>query len=166
MARRDGAAVRLITRHGNDFTSRFPVIVAAVTALPDRSFLIEAIVTNGDGLAVFDLIHHKHHGDAAVLVAFDLIELDGEDLRRSPIEYRKRKLAKLVHRPQLGIVLNEHHEGDGEIIFKHACKLGCEGIVSKRLGSLYRSGRSAHWVKVKNPKAPAVTREAEEDWGR
>ena len=54
----------------------------------------------------------------------------------------------------------------GEIVFKHACKLGCEGIVSKRLGSLYRSGRSPHWVKVQNPKAPAVKREAVEDWGR
>jgi bifunctional non-homologous end joining protein LigD len=155
MARRDGAGVRLITRHGNNFTDRFPIIVAAVTG--------EAVVTNGDGLAVFDLIRHKRHGGGAVLVAFDLIELDGEDLRRSSIEYRKRKLAKLVRRPELGIVLNEHYEGDGEIIFKHACKLGCEGIVSKRLGSLYRSGRSPHWVKVKNPKAPAVTREAEED---
>src|SRR5215469_26900 len=144
MARRDKAGVRLITRHGNDFSSRFPVIVAAVTALPARSFLIdgEAVVTNGDGLAVFDFIRHKRHGDAAVLVAFDLIELDGDDLRRSSIEYRKRKLAKLVHRPQLGIVLNEYYEGDGRIIFKHACELGCEGIVSKRLGSLYRSGRS------------------------
>jgi bifunctional non-homologous end joining protein LigD len=164
MARRDKAGVRLITRHGNDFSSRFPVIVAAVTALPARSFLIdgEAIVTNGDGLAVFDLIRHKRHGDAAVLVAFDLIELEGEDLRRSSIEYRKRKLAKLVRRPQLGIVLNEHYEGDGEIIFKHACKLGSEGIVSKRIGSLYRSGRSRHWIKVKNPKAPAVKRKAEE----
>jgi bifunctional non-homologous end joining protein LigD len=79
----------------------------------------------------------------------------------------KRKLAKLVTRSaHLGIVLNEHYEGDGEIVFKHACKLGCEGIVSKRLGSMYRSGRSPHWVKVKNPKAPAVRREAEEDWGR
>ena len=60
MARRDGAGIRLITRHGNDFTNRFPIIVAAVTALPARSFLIdgEAIVTNGDGLAVFDLIRH------------------------------------------------------------------------------------------------------------
>ena len=166
LARRDKAGVRLITRHGNDFSNRFPVIVAAIMALPARSFLIdgEAIVTNVDGLAVFDLIRHKRHGDAAVLVAFDLIELDGDDLRRSSIEYRKRKLAKLVHRPQLGIVLNEHYEGDGQIIFKHACKLGCEGIVSKRLGSLYRSGRSPHWVKVKNPKAPAVKREEEEDW--
>ena len=166
MARRDSAGVRLITRHGNDFTSRFPFIVAAVTALPACSFLIdgEAIVTNGDGLAMFDLICHKRHGSAAVLVAFDLLELDGEDLRRSSIEYRKRKLAKLVRRPELGIVLNEHYEGDGEIIFKHACKLGCEGVVSKRLGSPYRSRRSQHWVKVKNPNAPAVKREAEEDW--
>ena len=51
-------------------------------------------------------------------------------------------------------------------MFREACKLGCEGIVSKCLGSPYRSGRSPHWVKVKNPKAPAVKREAEEDWGR
>ena len=111
---------------------------------------------------MFDLILHERPGDAAVLVAFDLIELEGNDLRRSSIEYRKRKLAKLVRRPQLGIVINEHYEGDGEIIFKHACKLGCEGIVSKRIGSLYRSGRSRHWIKVKNPKAPAVKRKAEE----
>jgi bifunctional non-homologous end joining protein LigD len=57
-------------------------------------------------------------------------------------------------------------EGDGEIVFEHACKLGCEGIVSKRLGSFYRSARALHWIKVKNPAAPAVKREAEEDWGR
>jgi bifunctional non-homologous end joining protein LigD len=168
LARRDGARVRLFTRKENELTTRFPLAAAAIAALPAHSFLIdgEAIVTNGDGLAVFDLIRHKRHGGAAVLCAFDLIELDGEDLRRSSIEYRKRKLAKLVRSAELGIVLNEHYEGDGEIIFKHACKLGCEGIVSKRLGSLYRSGRSPHWLKVKNPKAPAVTREAEEDWGR
>jgi hypothetical protein len=62
------------------------------------------------------------------------------------------------------IVANEQYDGDGAIIYKHACKLDCEGIVSKRLGSLYRSGRTSHWIKVKNPKAPAVTREVEEDW--
>jgi hypothetical protein len=61
---------------------------------------------------------------------------------------------------------NEFFEGDGHILFEYACKLGCEGMVSRRAGSLYRSGRSPHWVKVKNPKAPAVTREADEDWGR
>ncbi|MFY9835828.1 MAG: DNA ligase [Xanthobacteraceae bacterium] len=167
MARRDGAGVRLITRHGNDFTAQFPLVVEAVSALSARSFLLdgEAIVTNERGLAVFDLIRHQRHGGDAVLIAFDLIELDGEDLRRTPIELRKRTLAKLVRRPRAGIVLNEVFEGDGDILFTHASKLGCEGIVSKRLGSTYRSGRSSAWLKVKNPKAPAVKREAEEDWG-
>jgi bifunctional non-homologous end joining protein LigD len=168
MARRDSVGVRLITRHGNDFTSRFPLAAAAVTALPARSFLIdgEAIVTNGDGLAVFDLVRHKRHGSAAVLIGFDLIELEGEDLRRSPIEQRKAKLAKLVRGPHPGIAFNAHYIVDGDIVFEHACKLGCEGIVSKRLGSPYRSGRSPHWLKTKNPQAPAVKREAEEDWGK
>ena len=168
MARRGGAGVRLFSRNGHDFTSRFPLLAAAVAALPAHSFLIdgEAIVTDDDGLAVFDLIRRQRHGDAAVFCAFDLIELEGEDLRRAPIENRKQKLARLVRTPHPGIVLNEHYDGDGEIVFKYACKLGCEGIVSKRLGSPYRSGRSPHWVKVKNPKAPAVKREAEEDWGR
>ena len=58
-----------------------------------------------------------------------------------------------------------HYDGEGDIVFEHACKLGCEGIVSKQLGSSYRSGRADCWVKVKNPKAPAMKREAEEDWG-
>jgi bifunctional non-homologous end joining protein LigD len=83
-------------------------------------------------------VRHDRHGGVAVLCAFDLVELDGEDLRRSSIEYRKRKLAKLVRRPDLGIVLNEYFEEDGAIVYREACKLGCEGIVSKRLGSLYR----------------------------
>ncbi len=168
LARKDSAGVRLFTRHGNDFTSRFPLAVDAVTRLPAHSFLLdgEAIVTNERGLAVFDLIRRKRHGEDAVLIAFDLIELEGQDLRRMPIEQRKRKLAKLARGPHPGIVLNEVFEGDGDVLFTHACKLGCEGIVSKRLGSPYRSGRSPHWLKVKNPKAPAVTREAEEDWGR
>ncbi|MGB7033973.1 MAG: DNA ligase [Xanthobacteraceae bacterium] len=166
MARRDSAGVRLITRNGHDFTARFPLAAAAVAALPGRSFLLdgEAIVTDDHGLAVFELIRRTRNGDAAVLCAFDLIELDGDDLRRRPLEQRKAKLAKLLRGPHPGIVFNEHYEGDGEVVFHHACKLGCEGIVSKRLGSSYRSGRVDHWIKVKNPAAPAVKREAEEDW--
>ena len=166
LARRDPAGVRLFTRHGTDFTARFPLAVEAVSALSARSFLLdgEAIVTNERGLAVFDLIRHQRHGDEAVLLAFDLIELNGDDLRRTPIEQRKRQLAKLVRHPQAGIVVNEVFEGDGGVLFQHACRLGCEGIVSKRLGSTYRSGQSPYWIKVKNPKAPAVKREAEEDW--
>ena len=73
-------------------------------------------------------------------------------------------LAELLRRPEPGIALNRHIVGDGDIVYRHACQLGCEGIVSKRLGSTYRSGRSKRWVKVKNPAAPAVRREAEEEW--
>jgi bifunctional non-homologous end joining protein LigD len=83
-------------------------------------------------------------------------------LRRSPIEERKRVLANLLRRQRDGISFNEHYtsDSDGAIIYEHACALGCEGIVSKRLGSPI-SGCADCWVK--NP-APAVTREAEEEW--
>ena len=77
---------------------------------------------------------------------------------------RKQTLAKLLHGSRRNIVFNQHFDGDGAFIYKHACALGCEGIVSKRLGSPYRPGRSDCWVKVKNPTAPAVARETEEDW--
>jgi bifunctional non-homologous end joining protein LigD len=157
MAWRDAAGVRLITRNGNDFTRRFPLAAAAVSALPVRSCLLE-------GEAIFDLIRRTRHGAEAVLCAFDLLELNGKDLRCAPIEHRKQTLAKIVRGPHPGILFSDHYVGDGEIVFKHACKLGCEGIVSKRLGSTYRSGRTHHWFKVKNPKAPAVKREAEEEW--
>jgi bifunctional non-homologous end joining protein LigD len=166
MARRDAAGVRLITRNGNDFTKRFPLAAAAVAALPGRSCLIdgEAIACDDSGLAMFELIRRARNHGSAILCAFDLLEIDGEDLRRVPIEHRKHRLARLLRSPHHGLVFNEHFSGDGAIIFKHACKFGCEGIVSKRLGSSYRSGRSQHWIKVKNPKAPAVKREAEEEW--
>jgi bifunctional non-homologous end joining protein LigD len=138
----------------------------AVGKLPVRSCLIdgEAIVCDENGLAVFELIRRHGALASAVHCAFDLLELNGEDLRRQPIEERKWRLANLLYGSHLSLILNEHFEEDGEIVFREACRLGCEGIVSKRLGSPYRSGRSAHWVKVKNPKAPAVKREAEEDW--
>jgi bifunctional non-homologous end joining protein LigD len=167
MARREtGGRVRLITRKGNDFTERFPQIAAAVGALPVRTCLIdgEAIITDDNGLAVFELVRRQRHHSDAALCAFDLIELDGVDLRRWPIEDRKATLAKLLRRSPPGIVLNEHFEGDGAMIYRQACALGCEGIVSKRVGSPYRAGRTDHWIKVKNPAAPAVRREAEEDW--
>ena len=166
MAVRDVDGVRLITRNGNDFTRRFPLAASAVAALPVRSCLIdgEAIVSNEAGLAVFELIRRARHGAQAVLCAFDLLELDGVDLRRLPIQQRKDRLAKLLHQPPDGIVLNAHYDGDGAKVFREAYRLGCEGIVSKRLRSRYRSGRSTSWLKVKNPAAPAVRREAEEEW--
>ena len=90
--------VRLITRAGNDFSSRFPFIAMAVGELPVRSCLIdgEATVCDQNGLAVFDLIHGYGSKASALLCAFDLLELDGEDLRREPIEGRKELLPKLL----------------------------------------------------------------------
>ena len=85
------------------------------------------------------------------LCAFDLIELDGQDLRKQPIEERKEALARLLCWPRDGTVFNEHFEGDGAIILRQACTLGCEGIVSKRRGSLYRAGRTALLVGNQKP---------------
>jgi ATP-dependent DNA ligase len=138
---------------------------AAIEALPIRSCVVdgEAIVCDDGGLAVFDLIRGHGTNARAILCAFDLLEVNGEDIRREPIEDRKRRLAGLLRLPHDGIALNEAFTGDGAVIYKHACALGCEGIVSKRLGSPYRAGRSAHWLKIKNPDAPAVRR-LEEDW--
>ena len=168
LARKDATGVRLITRAGNEFSGRFPFIAMAVSKLPVRSCLIdgEAIVCDRNGLAVFELIRGYGSKASAVLCAFDLLELDGQDLRRHAIETRKALLGELLKELHLSIVLKEHFDEDGALVYDAACQLGCEGIVSKRLGSPYRSGRSPHWVKVKNPKAPAVTREAEEDWVR
>ncbi len=150
LARRDSAGVRLITRAGNNFSSHFPFIAMAAGKLPVRSCLIdgEAIVCNENGLAVFELIRRHGAPASAVHCAFDLLELDGRDLRQEPIEKRKALLAKLLRGSHLSIVFNEYFEEDGAIVFREACRLGCEGVVSKRLGSAYRSGRSAHWVKI------------------
>jgi len=87
-------------------------------------------------------------------------------MRRDPLEVRKATLRSMLAKAGLGLRFNEHIEGDGPTVFAHACRLGLEGIVSKRKGSSYRSGRSPDWLKMKNSDAPAVKREAEEDWNR
>jgi bifunctional non-homologous end joining protein LigD len=103
----------------------------------------EAVVCDDNGVASFDRIRHRHHDSDAFLYAFDLIELNGDDLRHDPL--RKATLASIVAKARPGIRFNEHIEGDGRTVFAHACKLGLEGIVSKRKDSTYRSGRSPDW---------------------
>jgi bifunctional non-homologous end joining protein LigD len=155
MARREATGVRLITWNGNDLTSRFPHIAMAVAALPAQSCFIdgEAIVCDPTGLAVLDLMLGYRAIASAVFCAFDLLELDGEDLRCNPIESRKDALNRLLRQADpAGIVVNQHYKADGETLFRAACQLGRQGIVSKQLGSPYCSGRSKYWVKVKNPK--------------
>ena len=141
--------------------------VEALNAIKATTCLIdgEAVTCSEAGLADFDGLRNRR-GDVH-LCAFDLLELDGRDLRLEHLAERRRLLARLVRKPRSGLVLNAQFEQDGRrLVFEHACLLGCEGIVSKRKDSRYRSGRSRHWVKIKNPAAPAVKREAEEDWGR
>jgi bifunctional non-homologous end joining protein LigD len=169
LARRDGAGVRLVTRRGIDWISRHPSIAAVVAAFSCRSCLIdgEVVICGEDGIPVFDRLRYGRQPQTeAVLFAFDLLEFGRKDLRDTPLEKRKGALAKLVRKASWAVQLNKHIAERGDIVFRHACKLGYEGIVSKRLGSPYVSGRSRHWVKSKNPNAPAVKREAEEDWGR
>ena len=167
-ARKNGAQVRLYSRPGNDLTYRFPLIVETLVRLHSRSCIIdgEAVACDDNGVALFDRVRYRRHDQSIFLYAFDLIELNGDDLRRDPLEGRKVRLEIMLAKAGPGIRFNEHMEGDGETVFRHACKLGLEGIVSKRKDSAYCSGRSPDWLKMKNADAPAVKREAEEDWGR
>jgi bifunctional non-homologous end joining protein LigD len=168
MARRNAAGVRLLTRNGHDWVDRFPLIVEAVAALRVRSCLIdgEAVCCDDNGVAVFAKLRQRRNDRHVLLYAFDLLELDGENLRREPLARRKMLLARLLVRARVGLQVNDHLAAAGDVVFRHACQLGLEGIVSKQLGSCYVSGRTRDWLKFKNPAAPAVKREAEEDWGK
>ena len=149
MARRDSVGIRLLTRNGHDWSPHYPFIREAINWLKVRSCLIdgEAVACDENGLAVFERLRRKREGRHVFLYAFDLIELNGDDLRHDPLEVRKAALASIVAKAGPGIRFNEHIEGDGPTIFAHACKMGLEGIVSKRKDSPYRSGRSPDWLK-------------------
>ena len=168
IVRRDGDRVRLYSRKALDWTARLPAIAASAAKLNAKSFTIdgEAVVIGDNGLTDFEALRRRGAGDLAVLYAFDLIELDGTDLRSLPIETRKATLASLLRRSSATIRLSDHIEADGPDVFAHACKLGAEGIVSKRLGSAYKSGPCHAWIKVKNPDAIAAQRTRSENWNR
>src|SRR5262249_50433006 len=122
VARKTGAQVRLYSRPGNDLTYRFPLIVETLARLRSRSCIIdgEAVACDDNGVASFDLVRHHRANDRIFLYAFDLIELNGDDLRRDPMEVRKATLASIVAKASPGIRFNEHMEGDGPTVFAHA----------------------------------------------
>jgi bifunctional non-homologous end joining protein LigD len=156
IARKQDARVRLYSRPGNDLTERFPLIVEALARLRSRSCIVdgEAVACDDSGIAQFNRIRYRSSDGTVFLYAFDLIELNGDDLRRDPLEVRKATLISVVAKAGPGIRFNEHMEcDDGDAVFRHACKMGLEGIVSKRKDSPYRSGRSPDWLKMKNPAA-------------
>ncbi len=155
---RDGG-VRLYTMNGNNWTARYPRIVDEATRIKLMAILdAEVVCLDKDGHSHFDTLHSRCSDHLAVACAFDLLMLDGDDLRRKPFKERKAALGKLLFRSRGGIQYVEHSEGHGERLFEAICKLGLEGIVSKKLDAPYRSGKSKVWIKVKNPKAPAAMR--------
>ena len=166
MVRRDGSRVRCFTRNGHDWADRFAAVDAALR-LKASSFLIdgEAVIARDDGTPDFRALRGRRRGHEAVLYAFDLIEHDGDDLRDLPLIKRKRRLAKLIGKAKRRpMVFTEYLTGDGPTVFDHVCRMGLEGIVSKRTDAPYRSGRSRSWLKAKNPASAAVRREREEEW--
>jgi bifunctional non-homologous end joining protein LigD len=103
-----------------------------------------------DGLSDFAALLTKRGGESASYVAFDLLTLEGEDLRLRPLEERREALSALVAGVDR-VLFSEAIEAEGELVFVKASALGLEGIVSKRAGSFYRSGTSRHWLKCRNP---------------
>ena len=164
MVRRVADKVWIYSRRGADFTPRFPRIVEAVRRLKVKTVVLdgEDVVYDQHGMPSFDLIHSKQYDREVSLVAFDLLELDGDEVRRRPLLDRKARLAKLIAKAIDGIEYGEHIDGDGSDIFKAACRLGHEGIVAKRKDLPYESGRSKRWLKIKNPDSPAVQRVRDE----
>ena len=156
---RDGR-VRLFTRTGVDWSDRYPWIVEDAARLPVKQAIIDAecCCAADDGVTDFDALHSRLNDHAAFAFAFDLLMVDDADIRRLSLAERRGRLAKLLRKARPGIRLSEDIAVDGVTVFRHACKLGFEGIVSKRIDAPYRSGRGRIWIKVKNKKAPAFIR--------
>ncbi|WP_312938766.1 non-homologous end-joining DNA ligase [Agrobacterium pusense] len=154
--------VRILTRGGYDWAARFPAIEKAARALGPASFIIdgEAVVLDEQGRSDFNALQNslgavgarsgkKVAGDA-ILYAFDLLYLDGRDLRELPYRSRRHLLEEMLSGFDGAIRLSEEVETDNPgLMLEHACRLGLEGIVGKDRNSPYRSGRTGDWIKVK-----------------
>ncbi len=150
IARKERDAMRLWSRYGTDFTDSMKSIVRSVASLPAKSAVIdgEAVVLRRDGHSDFEALRTRAAARSTYVV-FDLLHLDGRDLRQRPLEERRALLADLVADAE-GILFSEAIDATGDVVFDAACRMGLEGIVSKRLGSPYQSGRARFWLKTKN----------------
>jgi len=155
-ARLDRGKVKLLTRRGLDWTKKFPTVAQAVAGLPAETALIDGeLVSEGDdGISNFSLLQEDLKSgryDRMAFYVFDLMHLDGHDLKPLPLTERKAALARLVAKaPRHGpLRLSESLTEPGPVLFKHACGMGLEGIVSKLAEAPYRSGRGRDWLKTK-----------------
>jgi bifunctional non-homologous end joining protein LigD len=134
-----------------------------VAALRNRntSFVIdgEAVLLGVDGRSDINGLHSRKHDDEVQFYAFDMLVSDGADIRRLPLSMRKASVARLLARRVDGIFLSDFEQGEiGLDVFRHACLMGLEGLVSEHRESVYRAGRSPRWIKVKNRQYPAFSR--------
>ena len=153
---RDGR-VRLYTMNGADWSKRYPLIIHDAARIKGSAILdAEVVWLSSDGVADFEALHSRSNDGRATALAFDLLMLGEEDMRRKPYVERKAALRKLLRGRWIQYV--EHAEEHGDKLFAAVCKLGLERIVSKKIDAPYRSGPSKSWLKIKNPSAPAATR--------
>ena len=148
---RDGDRVRLLTRGGYDWTKRYPWIVESALKNRTRRFVLdgEAVVLGVDGISDFNALHSGRHNEEVQLCAFDVLAMDGDDLRRLPLSMRKTNLARLLRGRPEGIFINPFEQGEiGPDLFRAACRMGLEGLVSKHRDRPYQAGRSKHWIKM------------------
>lgn len=155
---RDSTGVKIFTHGGHDWTHRFPSIAAEAAELDAGSFILdgEAVVLDGAGRADFGLLQQalggrggKRAAERAMLYAFDLLYLDGLDLRRMTLAERRHMLEDLIDHESGFLRLSEEVECDGAEFLASACKFGLEGIIAKRRDAPYRSGRGGDWLKIK-----------------
>jgi ATP-dependent DNA ligase len=139
-------------------------VVEVMRGFPVTSVTLdgEVVICGADGVSQFDrmpTVFGRRGSREAFLYAFDLLELNGQDLRGKRRDHRRALLARLLTDADEGIRLCEHLEDtDGAVVFRAACNMGLEGIVAKRRDSRYRSGRCRDWIKIKNIAHPAIER--------
>jgi bifunctional non-homologous end joining protein LigD len=157
---REQDRVRLISRGGYAWAKHFPLIVAAALKLRRRHFVLdgEVVVLDKYGVSDFDALASRKHDKQAQFYAFDMPAGEGEGYRGQALLLREANLARLLKRRVDGIFIAEYEQGGGDVLFRVACNMNLEGIVSKRLDRAYGAGRCKHWVKVKNPAHPAYNR--------
>ena len=165
IARKDGPPVKLYSRPGN-LAVPADRGGGAGASIADLHHRWRAVACDDAGISWFDRLRHRNHDDCVFLYAFDLIELNGDDLRRDPLVVRKATLTSVIAKAGAGIQFNEHMEyDDGETVFRQPAKWVSRARV-KAKDSRYRSRRSSDWLKMKNPACAAMRREAEAYWAR
>ena len=158
MARRDPVSVgiRLLTRNGHDWASRYPLIVQAVNKLKARSCLIdgEAVCCNEHGMPSFEKLRHRSNDQDVVLVAFDLLELDGNDLRREPLEVRKQTLASLLRGSLPGVQFKRISRIAATSCSRTPARWGLRASCRSGWAHATAPAATSDWLKFKNPAAP------------